>query len=120
MQQASEATNVPEVSKYWEDAHKELARGLPLGAALDRPPLSRAERMEIGSVSDLDQIATVLESISEMRANDAGTKHKLIVWVAFILSGLYLFVAFGSAIYALTLMNVSMDSLMGDLLGQSL
>jgi len=41
----------------------------------------------------------------------------LIVWLAFILTGLYLLVAFGSAIYALRLMNFSMDNLMSDMLG---
>jgi type II secretory pathway component PulF len=116
LEQAAEATTVPEISKYWRDAHEDLSRGVALGAALDRDPLNKNERMEIMSVSDLDQVATVLESISDMRAGAAKTKHSLIVWLAFGLSGIYLLIAFGSAIYALTVMNMSMDSLMEDLM----
>ena len=116
LEQASEATTVPEISKYWRDAHENLSRGGALGAALDRDPLKKNERMEIMSVSDLDQVGTVLESISDMRAGAAKTKHSLIVWLAFGLSGVYLLIAFGSAIYALTVMNMSMDSLMEDLM----
>ncbi len=117
LQQSSEATSVPEVSSYWLEAHHDLERGVALGAALDREPLSRHERMEVATVSDLDQIGTVLESISEMRAQKAETKNKVIIWAAFLLSGIYLLIAFGSAIYALTIMNISMDSIMGDLTG---
>lgn len=116
LEQAAEATTVPEISKYWRAAHEDLSRGVALGAALDRDPLNKNERMEIMSVSDLDQVATVLESISDMRAGAAKTKHSLIVWLAFGLSGVYLLIAFGSAIYALTVMNMSMDSLMEDLM----
>lgn len=117
LQQAAEATNVPEVAQFWLDAYQDLSRGITLGAALDREPLSRGERMELMSVSDLNQIATVLESVSEMRAQAASTKNSLIVWLAFILTGLYLLVAFGSAIFALRLMNFSMDTLMSDMMG---
>lgn len=115
--QASEATNIPDVTNFWLGAHQDLSRGITLGAALDRDPLSRGERMELMTVSDLNQIATVLESISEMRAQAAGTKNSFIVWIAFILTGLYLLVAFGSAIFALRLMNFSMDSVMNDMMG---
>lgn len=113
---SSEATTVPEVSKYWEEASRELERGVLLGAAMDRPPLTRSERLELASLSDLGQVATVLESIAEMRSAAAKTKHSLIVWLAFGLTGVFLAIAFGSAIYALTVMNVSMDSMMGDLM----
>jgi hypothetical protein len=57
-----------------------------------------------------------MESIADMRSAAAKTKHSLIVWIAFGLTGLYLAIAFGSAIYALTVMNMSMDSMMGGLL----
>jgi len=120
LQQASEATNVPEVSAYWLKTLKELERGIPLGSALDNEPLLRAERMEIAAVADLEQISMVLESISNMRSEGAKNKHTAIVWGAFFLTGVYLLIAFGSAIYALRLMNFSMDSLMGDLLGQAM
>jgi type II secretory pathway component PulF len=116
LQQSSEASNVPEVSKYWTSANKELENGVGLGVALDRAPLTRSERLELASLSDLAQVATVLESIAEMRAAAAKTKHALIVWIAFGLTGVYLALAFGSAIYALTVMNMSMDSMMGGLL----
>ena len=79
--------------------------------------MNRGERMELMTVSDLNQIATVLESISEMRAQAASTKNSFIVWLAFILTGLYLLVAFGSAIFALRLMNFSMDTVMQDIMG---
>jgi type II secretory pathway component PulF len=115
--QAGEATNVPEVASFWAEVNQDLTRGVSLGAALDRDPLSRGERMELMSVTDLNQIATVLESISDMRAQAAKTKNSLIVWLAFILTGLYLLVAFGSAIFALRLMNFSMDTLMQDMMG---
>ena len=57
-----------------------------------------------------------MDSISEMRSQPAKTKHSLIVWLAFALTGVFLAVAFGSAIYALTVMNMSMDSMMGGLM----
>lgn len=114
--QSSEATTVPEVSDYWKTTSVDLRRGVSLGAALDRPPLTRAERLELASLSDLGQLATVMESIAEMRTASAKTKHSLIVWIAFALTGVFLVIAFGSAIYALTVMNMSMDSMMGGLL----
>lgn len=110
--QASEATTLPEVANYWIAARDDLSRGVGLGAALDKDPLTKSERMELAGVSDLDQVATVMDSISEMRQQGSKTKHSLIVWVAFAGSGLYLVIAFGSAIYALTIMNMSMDSMM--------
>lgn len=116
LKQASEATTVPEVADYWTSAGVELSRGVNLGSTLDRPPLTRAERLELASLSDLTQVATVMESIAEMRSASAKTKHSLIVWIAFGLTGVYLAIAFGSAIYALTVMNMSMDSMMGGLL----
>ncbi|MEC8664325.1 MAG: type II secretion system protein [Pseudomonadota bacterium] len=116
LKQSSEATTVPEVSVYWEEASKELERGVLLGSALDRKPLSRSERLELASLSDLGQVATVLESIAEMRSQSAKTKHSLIVWVAFGLTGVFLAIAFGSAIYALTVMNMGLDSMMGGLM----
>lgn len=117
LHQASQATTSPEVSRYWMAANEQLSRGLGLGNALDREPLTRSERLELASLSDLDQVATILESISEMRASSAKTKHSLIVWLAFALTGVFLVIAFGSAIYALTVMNISMDSMMGSLMG---
>lgn len=116
LKQSSEATTVPEVAEYWNSAAQELERGVLLGAALDRQPLSRSERLELASLSDLSQVATVLESIAEMRSAAAKTKHMMIVWVAFGLTGVFLAVAFGSAIYALTVMNMSLDSMMGGLM----
>jgi type II secretory pathway component PulF len=113
LHQASEATTFPEVANYWLKSREELGRGLGLGAALDREPLTKGERMELAGVSDLEQVATVMDSISEMRTQAAKTKHSLIVWMAFGLSGVYLVIAFGSAIYALTVMNMSLDSMMG-------
>lgn len=117
LEQAAEASGFPEVSQYWLDARDNLSRGVGLGAALDRAPLTRNERLELAGISDLGQVATVMESIAELRQQAARTKHSLIVWLAFGLSGLYLVIAFGSAIYALTLMNMSLDSMMGDFLG---
>lgn len=115
--QASEATTLPEVANYWLAARDDLTRGVGLGAALDKEPLTKGERMELAGVSDLDQVATVMDSISEMRAQASKSKHSLIVWLAFGLSGVYLVIAFGSAIYALTVMNMSLDSLMGGFMG---
>jgi len=114
--QSADATTVPEVSQYWKDACNELERGILLGGALDRPPLNRSERLELASLSDLGQVATVLESIAEMRSAAARTKHSLIVWIAFGLTGIFLAIAFGSAIYALTVMNMSLDGMMGGLM----
>lgn len=114
--QASESTTYPEVANYWREANEQLERGISLGNALDMPPLTRSERLELASLSDLGQVATILESIAEMRTNSAKTKHSLIVWLAFALTGVFLVIAFGSAIYALTVMNMSMDSMMGGLM----
>ena len=91
-----------------------------LGAALDREPLTRSERLELASLADLAQVATVLESIVEMRGDAARTKHKLIVWVAFLLTGVFLVIAFGSAIYALTVMNMSLDGMMSGMMGSAM
>jgi type II secretory pathway component PulF len=115
--QAGEATTSPEVAKYWDDTNTDLGRGVSLGAAMDRQPLTRGERLELATLSDLGQVATIMESIAEMRAQSAKTKHSLIVWLAFALTGFYLAIAFGSAIYALTVMNMSMDSMMSGLTG---
>ena len=82
---------------------------------MDRDPLTKSERLELAGISDISQVATVLESVSEMRQQASKTKHSLIVWLAFGLSGLYLVVAFGSAIYALTVMNLSLDSMVTSL-----
>jgi len=116
LQQSAEASSAPDVTQYWVDSSMDLNRGVSLGSALDRTPLTKNERMELASLSDLDQVATVMESIAEMRAAAAKTKHKLIVWIAFALTGVFLAIAFGSAIYALTVMNMSMDSMMGGLM----
>ena len=116
LRQSAEASNSPDVIQYWEGANEELNRGVNLGAALDRQPLTRAERLELASLSELSQVATIMESISEMRSQSSRTKHKIIVWLAFVLTGLYLAIAFGSAIFALTVMNMSMDSMMGGLM----
>ncbi|MBU0859454.1 MAG: type II secretion system protein [Alphaproteobacteria bacterium] len=116
LKQSSEATSVPEVAAYWTESSTELSNGVMLGAAMDRAPLTRSERLELASLSDLGQVATVLESIAEMRSAAAKTKHSLIVWIAFGMTGVYLALAFGSAIYALTVMNMSMDSMMGGLM----
>jgi len=116
LEQASQSTTSPEVAHYWNLANEDLSRGISLGSALDREPLNRNERMELASLSDLTQVATILESVSEMRAQTAKTKHSLIVWLAFALTGVFLVIAFGSAIYALTVMNMSMDSMMGGLM----
>ncbi len=114
--QSSEASSAPEVAQYWTESLKDLGRGVSLGSALDRAPLTRSERLELASLSDLKQVATVMESIAEMRTMAAKTKHSLIVWLAFALTGVFLVIAFGSAIYALTVMNMSMDSMMGGLM----
>ncbi len=116
LEQSADASSAPDVTQYWESALRDLNRGVNLGSALDREPLTRNERLELASLSDLDQVATVMESIAEMRSAAAKTKHSLIVWLAFGLTGVYLALAFGSAIYALTVMNMSMDSMMGGLM----
>lgn len=118
LSQAADASGFPEVSAYWLEAREDLSRGVGLGAALDRPPLTKNERLELAGISDLGQVGTVMESIADMRAQAAKTKHSLIVWLAFGLSGLYLVIAFGSAIYALTVMNMSMDSMMQGFMSQ--
>lgn len=117
LRQASDATTVPDVSEYWLTCHDELQRGVSLGQALDREPLNRNERMELAGLSDLSQVATIMESVAEMRQGAAKTKHSLIVWLAFALTGIYLVLAFGSAIYALTVMNMSMDGMMQGIMG---
>lgn len=117
LKQSSDASSSPEVSQYWDDSNEQLSRGVGLGVALDREPLSKSERMELASLSDLSQVATIMESISELRQQSARTKHKLIVWMAFLFTGVYLAIGFGSAIYALTVMNMGMDSMMGGLMG---
>jgi type II secretory pathway component PulF len=117
LRQSGEAASSPEVAAYWEAANEQLSRGIGLGTALDREPLNRSERLELATLSDLSQVATIMESIAEMRSQSSRTKHKIIVWMAFLFTGVYLAIGFGSAIYALTVMNMSMDSMMGGLMG---
>lgn len=117
LKQSGEAASSPEVAAYWEKANDQLHRGLGLGAALDQEPLNKSERMELASLSDLSQVATIMESIAELRSQSARVKHKIIVWMAFLFTGVYLAIGFGSAIYALTVMNMSMDSMMSGLMG---
>lgn len=116
LEQSAEASGAPDVIAYWEESLNDLSRGVSLGNALDRSPLRRNERLELAALSDLEQVATVMESIAEMRSQAAKTKHSMIVWLAFALTGVFLVIAFGSAIYALTVMNMSMDSMMGGLM----
>lgn len=116
LEQSAAASSSPDVTRYWEESRADLNRGVGLGAALDRDPLKRPERLELAGLSDLNQVATVMASIAEMRAQAAKTKHSMIVWLAFGLTGVFLVIAFGSAIYALTVMNMSMDSMMGGLM----
>ncbi len=120
LQQSEDASGAPDVATYWREASFNLGRGVGLGVALDRVPLTRSERLEIAGLSDLGQVATVMESIAEMRESSAKTRHKFIVWIAFALTGVFLAIAFGSAIYALTIMNVSLDSMMGGLVNGAL
>ena len=120
LEQAGDATTAPEVRGYWAEVNTDLLRGITLGAALDKKPLNRSERLELATLSDLSQVATIMESIAEMRQQASKGKHSLIVWVAFGLTGLYLAIAFGSAIYALTVMNMSLDGMMGGLMGGAL
>lgn len=116
LEQSADASSSPDVAQYWEESQQDLSRGVGLGAALDRHPLKRPERLELAGLSDLNQVATVMESIAEMRSQAAKTKHSMIVWLAFGLTGVFLVLAFGSAIYALTVMNMSLDSMMGGLM----
>lgn len=118
LRQSGEAANSPDVIGYWERANEQLSRGVSLGSALDKEPLNRAERLELATLSDLSQVATIMESIAELRSQSARTKHKIIIWLAFLFTGVYLALGFGSAIYALTVMNMSMDSMMGGLMGE--
>lgn len=117
LKQASQATSMPDVSRYWLNCHEDLQRGVSMGIALDREPLSKSERLELASLSDLGQVATIMESIVEMRTQAAKTKNTLIIWLAFFLTALFLLAGFGSAIFALTVMNMSMDSMVSDMLG---
>lgn len=116
LEQSAEASAAPDVTQYWLDTLADLSRGMTLGSALDRAPLRRNERLELAALSDLGQVATVMESIAEMRSHAAKSKHSMIVWIAFAITGVFLAIAFGSAIYALTVMNMSMDSMMGGLM----
>lgn len=115
--QAGEATSVPEITEYWKTCYQELQRGVNMGVAMDRDPLTRAERLELATLSDLSQVATIMESIGEMRIQASKTKYQLIFWLGMGGTALYLLVAFGSAIFALTVMNMSMDSMMSDMMG---
>jgi hypothetical protein len=114
---ASNSTTIPQVAKFWHDSLDDLSRGITLGMALNRPPLTQAERMELANISDIGHVATVMDSIGDMRATSGKGKSHTIVMVAFLLSGVYLAIAFGSSIYALTIMNMGMDAIMGDVMG---
>jgi len=118
--QAAEATNVPEINQYWKDCFEDLQRGVNMGIAMDREPLTRAERLELATLSDLSQVATIMESVAEMRIQASKTKYTLIFWLGMGGTALYLLIAFGSAIFALTVMNMSMDSMVSDMMGTNI
>jgi type II secretory pathway component PulF len=120
LQQASEATSIPEIAIYWESAHQDLGRGVSLGQALDRDPLTRNERMELAGLSDLAQLATIMDAIAEMRGQAGRTKHSMIIWLAFALTMVFLVIAIGSAIFALTVLDMGMQGMMDSMLGGSL
>jgi hypothetical protein len=107
----------PMSAMYWDVPMSNCLAAWGLAAPLIVNRLNRSERLELATLSDLSQVATIMESIAELRSQSARTKHKLIVWMAFLLTGVYLAIGFGSAIYALTVMNMSMDSMMGGLMG---
>ncbi|HEY8962952.1 MAG TPA: type II secretion system protein [Alphaproteobacteria bacterium] len=115
--QAGDATSVPEITDYWKTCYQELQRGVNMGIALDRDPLTRAERLELATLSDLTQVATIMESIGELRIQASKTKYSLIFWLGMGGTALYLLIAFGSAIFALTVMNMSMDSMVTEMMG---
>jgi len=120
LQQASESTSIPEIALYWENAYNDLGRGISLGQALDRDPLTRNERMELAGLSDLTQLATIMDAIAEMRAQSGKTKHSMIIWLAFALTMIFLVIAIGSAIFALTVLDMGMQGMMDSMLGGAL
>ena len=63
LKQSGEAASSPEVAAYWDGANTELSRGVSLGSALDREPLNKSERLELATLSDLSQVATIMESL---------------------------------------------------------
>ena len=63
LEQSADASGAPDVSQYWAESLEDLGRGVSLGQALDREPLRRNERVELASLSDLEQVAAVTESI---------------------------------------------------------
>ena len=73
LDQSADASAAPEVAEYWRNSQTDLGRGVSLGAALDRAPLTKGERLELATLSDLNQVATVMESIAEMREQAAKT-----------------------------------------------
>jgi type II secretory pathway component PulF len=117
LEQAAEATSIPDIAKYWEAASEDLGRGVSLGQALDREPLTRNERMELAGLSDLSQLATIMDAISEIRAQASKSKHSLIVWLAFFITMLFLVIAVGSGIFALTVLDMGMNNMMEGMLG---
>ncbi len=83
LQQAAEATNVPEVATFWLDAYQDLvaryyARGI----------LYRGSAEPRGAYGAYDGVSILIRSYRfwsqpEMRAQAASTKNSLIVWLAF-------------------------------------
>jgi type II secretory pathway component PulF len=117
MKQTAESSTSPEVKIYWRTVFEDLSRGIGLGQAMARHPMSVSERSELMAVSDLRHIPTVVDSISENRAMMAKTKGNQIVMGALFGTGIYLAIAFGSSVYALSVLNMGMDSMMSDVLG---
>jgi type II secretory pathway component PulF len=110
LKQAATAANFYTVKKLWNQALLELGKGVHLGQALARPPLLLQERLELNSVANLDHVVTVMNSMAEIRGLMAAQKSRMIIMGLFIGSAMYLMIAIGSFIYALSLLNVSMDN----------
>lgn len=115
LKETSETTTLPEIKRYWNKVREEVQKGVNIGQALDRDPLSRMERLEMLSVSKLDQLSSTFLHIADLRQERAKMKHAMIFWLALIGTGAYLFIAVASALYVVSLMGMSIESVMGGL-----
>ncbi len=86
----SESSMFPEVQEFWSKSRERLRAGAPPARALARSPLNKVEQDQIATAQQVSQIAEVMDSIAEERANGAKAAQRKIMQ-----SGLIFMMLFG-------------------------
>lgn len=106
---ASDATSIPAIKNFWNNACKRLQYGDPIGRAMSSTLLSRSEILEINAHQNASQLSSVFLSIADERRDNAKRGTRKIVVLSVVGSMLY---AVASALVALWALWVQNQGLM--------